>query len=173
MDKPEFMELCQVTCANGWAMSSLEIWEIASRVQALDPHTRIMEIGIESGKSLRIWEAISGPDALVVGLDLGDNTAGQYFDKRPQVIVGDSKDPTTLDRVKEVVPVLDFLFIDGDHSYAGVSSDFQMYSPLVRSGGLVGFHDLNIPEIATYFNSLPFQKSAWNDGFGIGLVYIP
>jgi predicted O-methyltransferase YrrM len=37
---------------------------------------------------------------------------------------------------------LDFLFIDGDHSYEGVKKDFEMYSPLVRSGGLIAFHDI-------------------------------
>ena len=37
---------------------------------------------------------------------------------------------------------LDFLFIDADHTYAGVQRDFQMYSPLVRSGGIVAFHDI-------------------------------
>jgi predicted O-methyltransferase YrrM len=37
---------------------------------------------------------------------------------------------------------VDFLFIDGDHTYAGVKQDFEMYSPLVRKGGLVAFHDI-------------------------------
>jgi len=34
------------------------------------------------------------------------------------------------------------LFIDGDHSYDGVKSDFEMYSPLVREAGIVAFHDI-------------------------------
>jgi predicted O-methyltransferase YrrM len=37
---------------------------------------------------------------------------------------------------------LDFLFIDGDHTYEGVKKDFEMYSPLVRKGGLIAFHDI-------------------------------
>lgn len=37
---------------------------------------------------------------------------------------------------------VDLLFIDGDHSYEGVQRDFQMYSPLVKKGGLVVFHDI-------------------------------
>lgn len=37
---------------------------------------------------------------------------------------------------------LDILFIDGDHSYAGVKTDFLTYSPLVKKGGLVVFHDI-------------------------------
>jgi predicted O-methyltransferase YrrM len=167
------MELCHVTRAQGWAMSDNEIWEIASRVQELNPCTRILEIGVQSGKSLRIWEAVADSQATLVGVDLGDNTSEQYFEKRPAVVVGDSRSSETLDKVKALLPVVDFLFIDGDHAYESVSSDFRMYSPLVRSGGLVGFHDINIDEVALFFNSVPLPKSVWRDGYGIGLVQIP
>ena len=37
---------------------------------------------------------------------------------------------------------LDFLFIDGDHSYNGVKLDFEMYAPMVRENGLIAFHDI-------------------------------
>lgn len=37
---------------------------------------------------------------------------------------------------------LDFLFIDGDHTYECVKKGFEMYSPLVRKGGLIAFHDI-------------------------------
>jgi hypothetical protein len=37
---------------------------------------------------------------------------------------------------------LDYLFVDGDHTYSGVQRDFELYSPLVRSGGIVAFHDI-------------------------------
>ena len=36
---------------------------------------------------------------------------------------------------------VDFLFIDGNHSYEQVLADFLMYSPLVKSGGIIAFHD--------------------------------
>jgi FkbM family methyltransferase len=38
---------------------------------------------------------------------------------------------------------IDLLYIDGDHSYYGVRTDFLLYAPLVRDGGLIVFHDLN------------------------------
>ncbi len=37
---------------------------------------------------------------------------------------------------------IDVLFIDGDHTYDGVRSDYLMYRDLVRDGGLIAFHDL-------------------------------
>lgn len=37
---------------------------------------------------------------------------------------------------------IDFLFIDGDHSYEGVKKDFKMYHKLVKKEGLICFHDI-------------------------------
>ena len=37
---------------------------------------------------------------------------------------------------------IDFLFLDGDHTYEGIRQDFEMYSPLVKKGGIIGFHDI-------------------------------
>jgi predicted O-methyltransferase YrrM len=37
---------------------------------------------------------------------------------------------------------LDVLLIDGDHSYDGVRRDFELYTPLVRPGGLIILHDI-------------------------------
>jgi predicted O-methyltransferase YrrM len=56
----------------------------------------------------------------------------------------DSHSPETLNEVRKVLggrPV-DFLFIDGDHTYEGVRKDFEMYSSLVRKGGIIAFHDI-------------------------------
>ena len=36
---------------------------------------------------------------------------------------------------------LDLVFVDGDHSYAGCSGDILAWSPLLKSGGIIAFHD--------------------------------
>ena len=38
---------------------------------------------------------------------------------------------------------LDFVYLDGDHSYDGVYSDFYAYYPKIKDGGLIGGHDFN------------------------------
>jgi len=40
---------------------------------------------------------------------------------------------------------LDFVFIDGDHSYEAVCEDIRIWTPKVRAGGLVGGHDYDNP----------------------------
>ena len=36
---------------------------------------------------------------------------------------------------------VDLVFIDGDHSYAGVKADVERFSPFVREGGCLALHD--------------------------------
>ncbi len=38
-------------------------------------------------------------------------------------------------------PRVDFLFIDGDHSYEAIREDWETWSPLVAAGGIVALHD--------------------------------
>lgn len=37
---------------------------------------------------------------------------------------------------------VDFLFINGDHSYKGATNDYLWFGPCVKSGGAVAFHDV-------------------------------
>ena len=66
----------------------------------------------------------------------------------------DSHREETVHEVKDIFGkgLIDFAFIDGDHTYEGVKEDFEKYAPLVRQGGLVAFHDIlprpDLPEIA-------------------------
>src|SRR5436305_1373985 len=55
--------------------------------------------------------------------------------------------------------LFDFLFVDADHTYEGVRSDFEMYAPLVRSGGVLVFHD-----IVTHKSGTPCEvERFWNE----------
>lgn len=38
-------------------------------------------------------------------------------------------------------PPVDFIFIDGDHSEAGLQGDWRAWSPLIEPGGIVALHD--------------------------------
>jgi predicted O-methyltransferase YrrM len=39
---------------------------------------------------------------------------------------------------------IDFLFIDGDHSYAAVAQDISLWLPLMNPGGVISGHDYHI-----------------------------
>lgn len=58
-------------------------------------------------------------------------------------IKGNSQDKFTLSKLKSIVKSIDILFIDGDHSFNGVITDFLNYSDLVVPGGYIIFDDYN------------------------------
>lgn len=42
--------------------------------------------------------------------------------------------------------VFDYIYIDGDHSFKGVSLDFKLFFPMLVKGGYVVFHDVCVNE---------------------------
>jgi predicted O-methyltransferase YrrM len=72
---------------------------------------------------------------------------GQWVlnDRRSAFLIGWSYEPATVHKAFTHLPEgVDLLFIDGDHQYASVLTDWLLYSPLVRPGGLVAFHDVGL-----------------------------
>lgn len=109
----------------------------------------------------------------------------KYTTQRIHLLRVNSHDPSTLRKVREILDnmPLDFLFIDGDHTYESVKKDFEMHSPLVRRGGIIAFHDIveHPPETGCEVhrfwreikNSYHHQEIVkdWNQGWaGIGVI---
>ena len=137
--------------------SRMEIEGLLGEVARLRPST-VVEIGTASGGTLFMLTRVSSADATIVSIDLpGGAFGGGYpawraplyrsFAKpgqRVHLLRRDSHDPATLEALRETLGGrrVDFLLIDGDHTYEGVRQDFEMYRTLVRPGGMIGFHDI-------------------------------
>lgn len=135
-----------------------EILGLAARVRRLAPRI-VVEIGTFKGGTLFIWCRAAQPQR-VFSIDLpGGLYGGGYESRREKLyrefLVGrpqaemvllrdDSHLPRTFEALKSHLggAAVDFLYIDGDHSYEGVKADFLTYGPLVRPGGLIAFHDI-------------------------------
>lgn len=50
-------------------------------------------------------------------------------------------------RAERGVGWADFVFLDGDHSYAGIAADLEAYAPLVAPGGILAGHDWHWPGV--------------------------
>jgi predicted O-methyltransferase YrrM len=178
-----------------------ELIELYRRVHALRPKT-VLEIGTHSGGSLLLLCRAAAPAATVVSLDLPGGPFGggysplriPYFRafagdrQRVHLIRANSHTPDAFNRVQRALGgnSLDFLFIDGDHSYAGVRQDFQTYGPLVRPGGLIAFHDI-LPapeeigggvsrfwaEIKGRYATEELVEDPFQGKMGVGLIRIP
>jgi len=126
-----------------------------------------MEIGTAKGGTLFLFCRLADPEATVVSVDLPGGEFGGGYPKwkldlynsfgltgqKLHFLRADSHSAETKSRVAAIfgAPNVDFLFIDGDHTYEGVKQDFEFYAPLVRKGGVIAFHDIAVhsPEIGS------------------------
>jgi cephalosporin hydroxylase len=143
----------------GWgALQKVE--EFAPLLSLLDeykPRT-ILEIGVGNCGSTWAFSKLDSVETIIC-IDLAngnwggnpqDTTASRlqqianYSKAKVHFISGNSQNSECLAEVKKLIgnTSIDFLFIDGDHSYNGVKTDFLTYSPLVSKPGLIGFHDI-------------------------------
>lgn len=129
----------------------------------------VLEIGVYRGGSMSLWARAADQDALLIGIDNMEGVPWmpieekeKYYrdwiscDREDQVVVkrirtqvlklviGNSGDVETLEQVKAILAGrnVDFLFIDGCHEEAAVRRDFELYSPLVGTPGIIAFHDV-------------------------------
>lgn len=130
----------------------------ADKVKQIEPKV-VVEIGTKRGGSFFVWARYFKPTHLIsVDLPGGIHGGGYPEQKGPflksflsdhsegnvHLLRGDSHSMETYEQLVALLNgrAIDFLFIDGDHRYEGIKQDFEMYHPLVRPGGYVGFHDI-------------------------------
>lgn len=174
-----------------------EIVALMDRVRELNPKV-VLEIGTHWGGTLLFWAHVAAEDALIISCDLpGGDFGGGYSEARVplyrgfalkgqtmELVRADSHSPDTLAKIHSILGdrSVDFLLIDGDHTYEGVKADFEMYSNLVRPGGLIAFHDIassyDRTEVERFWKEVKqgreFEEFINNPGglYGIGLIRV-
>lgn len=61
------------------------------------------------------------------------------LEQRAQPVVSDSI--AAVAKLESLRGRVDFIFIDGDHSYDACKADIEAWAPMVRKGGVMAFHD--------------------------------
>lgn len=118
----------------------------------LEPRV-VCEIGTAAGGLLWALACALPSGRTFVSVDLPGGPGGGAQGLEAGVLTDLLRDPGEAARVIEIrgdsttvelagVPPIDLLLIDGDHSDAGVRSDWRRFSPLVLPGGLIGLHDV-------------------------------
>jgi predicted O-methyltransferase YrrM len=175
-----------------------ELAGFARLVERHRPRT-VLEIGTAGGGTLFVLCQASADDSTLISLDLPRGPFGggyppwratlyRRFARRGQTVhllLGNSHFAGTAAKIAELLDgrPLDLLFIDGDHTYEGVSRDFADYSPLVGQGSLIVFHDVNpgppenvggVPrfweEISPRFESHTITTTDGGESYGIGVI---
>lgn len=141
-------------------------WELKIIDSIVSTHPRrkiFVEIGGFRGGSAYHFAQLMEPGSIIITVDLPEGIGGGNTSPRgmaetladqkrvfqelrekgfdAHLILGDSRDPKTIDRVHKIIGncKIDILFIDGDHSIIGASNDFANYRKNLE--GLAIFHD--------------------------------
>jgi cephalosporin hydroxylase len=97
-------------------------------------------------------------------VDIGRRNANMAtYASNVYIINGDSHAADKFQEVQSCLDgeKLDFLMIDGDHSYDGARLDYFMYGGLVKKGGWIAFHDIN--DTKKHRESNCFVSRLWNE----------
>lgn len=156
------LELANMAVFGFGAMQKIpEFAALIDLVASGSPKT-ILEIGIGKGGTSWAWSKLEGvEDIIAIDLPNGPWGGGPEQATLEQIaqhtvaiytyIAGNSQNSECYEKVVEMLGYgaekapaygVDFLFIDGDHSYEGVKADYERYSPLVSKGGIIAFHDI-------------------------------
>lgn len=153
-----------------------KLFELSSKVE----NGYIVEIGSFVGASACFISEGMGQGTKLICIDTWGNDAmsegkrntEKEFDSntksfQPKIIKVQGYSTEVIDKIKKVTESIDLLFIDGDHSYEGCKKDWDLYSPYLKGGSCVVFHDCgwaggvvkvieeDAKPIMTNFNSLP------------------
>jgi cephalosporin hydroxylase len=128
--------------------------ELRAFIEWLPPLGNVLEIGVRRGGTAACWHGFA--TGLIIGVDLPEgidvpvgfnvkqHAALANLYPRFRSVLGNSHDPATRAEVEKVLggEKVSLLFIDGDHSAAGVMADYELYKGLVEPGGVIAFHDI-------------------------------
>jgi predicted O-methyltransferase YrrM len=115
---------------------------------------RLVEIGVWQGVTTKRLRAAMAPDAELWAID--PYVAGRLGVSFPELIAHGEVDVVENGHIRWVKGTgadaaeqwkqerrepADFVFVDGDHSWDGISTDWNAWSGLVAPGGVIALHD--------------------------------
>jgi hypothetical protein len=120
-----------------------------------------LEVGVRHGRSLAWARQWSKGD--VYGVDINNELIEHPMLDKINFIHAPSNEA-----VKNWTLPIDVLFIDGDHTYEGVKDDWDNFSPFIKPGGVVYFHDCDAtsPGVVQLFEEIGKgwkNKTLWTE----------
>ena len=131
------------------------IWKFAHYLPIYEKHfakfvdtdVHVLEVGIHSGGSLRMWRHFFGTRAVIMGMDRLNATrrfeGDPYYGRPDRVFVGDQSSTKFWDTFKERVKRLDILIDDGGHRPHLQRATATAMIPFLSPGGIYLCEDLN------------------------------
>jgi len=104
----------------------------------------ILEIGVQNGGSLEIWTKYFENAIRIVGCDINPDCKNLRFsDPRIRIVIGDSTEEMTKNRILEQASPYHFVIDDGSHKTSDIIKNFALYFPQLAPNGLYLIEDLH------------------------------
>jgi predicted O-methyltransferase YrrM len=123
-----------------------------------------LEIGLEVGSSTRCF--LDNTDGELTSIDI-ENNKTDISDKRWKFILGDSKI-----EVPKLNNKYDFIYIDGDHLYDGVTEDINNCWPLLQRKGIMLLDDYGIKNLYEVKHEVKRAVDYWNQDMKLEMHYL-
>lgn len=149
-------------------VDGIEGWMGKADCEALYKHVSqlenvlIVEIGSYKGRSTFLM-ALASPSSEIISIDIKDQCSEIMKGKKWSIIEDKSQNVG-----KNWTRPIDFLFIDGDHTYEAVKEDIELFSSHVVKGNYVFLHDyvvkgdpVRIIVNKKYFDSNPYYDKEY------------
>ena len=104
-----------------------------ARVRGAAP--RILEIGVNEGGSLELWQAYFGDRAQIHGIDI-EPSALEYAPPSSTVHIGDQGDRSFIEAIAREHGPFDLVIDDGSHQFDHQRASFEVLYPHVTADGV-------------------------------------
>jgi predicted O-methyltransferase YrrM len=161
------------TPRHGWN-SEPDVCEFIGSLIKMQGAKTVLEIGVFEGESsIKMIEALP-IGGYYAGIDINDHRKHNLERNGVAVdfILGQSI------HVMKSMPAhhFDFIFVDGDHSWANILPEFKGLERIIAKGGIIAYHDtIHIPDVnklMRYVNQFNYNVITLNTSGGRGLSII-
>jgi 23S rRNA U2552 (ribose-2'-O)-methylase RlmE/FtsJ len=127
---------------------------------------RMLEIGVQQGGSLRMWQEYLGPQARIFGMDIDPATARHAL-PGGKVFIGDQADQDFLRRCLEETGPLDIVIDDGGHTMRQMINSFEVLYPTLNKPGVYIVEDTHTAFWGGSFADHPQRKTVYDLAFQV------
>ena len=108
-----------------------------------DKKIRLLEIGVQNGYSIQMWNEYFYNADIIVGMDIDINNSQHLKSNKIKIIQGDQYNKESLKSINDAYGPFDIIIDDGCHTNSSMDIDFKYLFPLLKNDGYYIIEDLH------------------------------
>jgi len=150
-------------------------------IDMMKGYSSYLEIGTFDGIALSLYaeryqdKHFSAVDSFEVGYATGGGHYEYFFEnckKSNNVDLWIGRSNIVLPRLISKGYSFDVIFVDGDHSYESIHSDYRYSWSLLNYGGRLVFHDIDLESTNRVLDELTISRNTLRHSTPVGVIYV-